>query len=330
MGLFDKIKDNAKNISIKAIEDVENDAYTVVPENTYPLEASTHEPDEAIQVESNEAIDTTPLPIEEPKHVESSKPDATPKKKEEPKQKPKEEPTQTPDKTDGQSSVTVRKEPAKTKEPEAQKAPEQPEILKPEPKPAPKQAPRSESKDPAIRPMQTSSGRVLDVTPHKVESPKQAIFARERAAMTALATQRRMNGAVPLFVTSHLNFKTRVFIDRVEYSGSFGKNVLPIEQIAWIKLRAGGTGIILETTAQKRVVMVVKPKDRLEFADAVMKVQAIQPKREKFKDTQTVRLDQLDQFGEGIDEIEKLARLYEKRIITKEEFDTKKKQILGI
>src|SRR5690606_18517694 len=120
------------------------------------------------------------------------------------------------------------------------------------------------------------------------------------------------------------------FINRIEYSGSFGKNILPLEQVAWIKLRYGGTGVIIETTEGKRVVMVVKPSDRLAFADAILKVQSMQPKKGKFRDTQTVRIDQLEKFGEGIDEIEKLAKLFDKGILSQEEFDKKKKQILGI
>jgi type II secretory pathway component GspD/PulD (secretin) len=148
--------------------------------------------------------------------------------------------------------------------------------------------------------------------------------------MVALAARRRMDGTVPIYTANHLTFKTRVFIDRIEYSGSFGRNVLPIDHVAWIKLRAGGTGVILETTEGKRVVMVVRPKDRLAFADAVMKVQSMQPKRVKFKDTQTIRIDQLEKIGEGVDEIEKLAKLYDKGILSQEEFDAKKRQILGL
>ncbi len=172
---------------------------------------------------------------------------------------------------------------------------------------------------------------IVDITPGKFVDPtKKAIYARERAALNALASQRKLNGTVPLYIAAHMNFKTRVFINRIEYSGSFGKNVIPIEQVAWVKLRHGGTGVIIETTEGKRVVMVVKQADRLAFADAVLKVQAMQPKKGKFRDTKTVRIDELEKFGEGIDEIEKLAKLFDKGILSQEEFDLKKKQILGI
>ncbi len=172
---------------------------------------------------------------------------------------------------------------------------------------------------------------IVDVAPGKFIDPtKKAIYARERAALTALASQRKLNGTVPLYVATHMNFKSRVFVNRVEYSGSFGKNVLPIEKIAWVKLRYGGTGVIIETVEGKRVVMVVKQADRLAFADAILKVQAMQPKKGKFKDTKTVRIDELEKFGDGVDEIEKLAKLYDKGILSQEEFDAKKKQILGL
>jgi hypothetical protein len=318
MGLFDKIKDNAKNISIRALEDTESDAY---PETAdYPAE----NPETGV-------IAPSPATIAEPAPQTEVKPTSKTPEKKEP------EPTKKPE------------QPKETKSDQKPAAPKTNPLIK---LPAPEKslpARTSVTRTPAskspfkstddIRPPKANVSRtpapagkkVLDVTPHKpVEPAKQAIYARERAAMTALAAQRRMNGSVPLYVTSHLNFKTRVYIDRIEYSGSFGKNVLPIDQVGWVKLRAGGTGIILETTEGKRVVMVVKPKDRLEFADAVLKVQAMQPKREKFKDTQTVRLDQLEKLGEGVDEIEKLAKLYEKGILTLEEFEAKKKQILGI
>lgn len=242
-----------------------------------------------------------------------------------------EEPTATP------VPVTVEEPAKEPTTPESKPKPASPTPEPPKATTIPGYTPSYKTPPPAPEPAkkinkpQGRGVKVIDVTPKKQGDPtKEAMYARERAALSALASQRRLNGTVALYVTQHLNFKTRVFIDRVEYSGSFGKNIIPIEQIAWVKLRHGGTGVILETSNSKKVVLVVKPTDRLEFADAVLKTQAMQPKRLKFKDTQTVRLDQLEKFSEGVDELEKLAKLLEKGILTQDEFDNKKKQILGL
>ena len=318
MGLFDKIKDNAKNISIKAIEAPDGDyslpeqssAADPTPDEVVPAPQAVIEP--SPQEETEQAIEA-----EEPEPVQEEKKETAPKS--EPSPKPSEKAIEEKPKAKEADKTPVTPKPHQP----YYKATLATPAVKTEEKPKPEQPKKQSTARPKTH--------VIDITPQKVQDPvKREIYARERAAMSALASQRKLNGVVPLYVTSHLNFKTRVFINRIEYSGSFGKNVLPIETVAWVKLRASGTGIIIETTAGKRVVMVVKPKDRLDFADAVMKVQEMQPKRTKFKDTKTVRIDQLEQFTDDYDELEKLARLREKGILTQEEFDTKKKKILGI
>jgi hypothetical protein len=170
-----------------------------------------------------------------------------------------------------------------------------------------------------------------DIKAVKIDDPeRRAYMSRERAAIAELSNQRRLEGKTALFTTSHLNFKTRVFINRIEYSGTFGKNVLPIEQVAWIRLRHGGTGVMIETTNGKKVVMVINPKDRLSFADAVMKMQSLVPKVIKINDSRTVRLDVLDKVSQDVDDIERIASLYKRGLITKAEYELKKKQILDI
>jgi ribosomal protein S25 len=318
MGLFDKIKDNAKNISIRAIEESdEGEEYGVDPnatldtadnsfDTTTPSPQDVIEPTETVNTDKPEVKE--PEPAKEPEEVAPTKAESSPKVTE----KPKEE------------------KPAKDKVQE--QTPEVPKPRQPYYKSTVVKVVDYKSKTDQKKTSTTRPGtHVIDITPQKIQDPvKREVYARERAAMSALASQRKLNGTVALYVTTHLNFKTRVYINRIEYSGSFGKNVLPIETVAWVKLRSGGTGIIIETTDGKRVVMVIKPKDRLDFADAVLKVQEMQPKRVKFKDTQTVRIDQLEQFTDDFDELEKLAKLRDKGIVTQEEFDTKKKKILGI
>jgi len=76
--------------------------------------------------------------------------------------------------------------------------------------------------------------------------------------------------------------------------------------------------------------MVINSKDRLSFADAVMKMQSLVPKVKKINDSRTVRLDVLDKVSEDVDDIERIASLYKRGLITKAEYELKKKQILDI
>jgi hypothetical protein len=336
MGLFDKIKDNAKNISIKAIEstrEYDNDLVADDQKNAGEVSnvAAVIEPTAPADIVKEVAEEL----VQEDRAVAASNGD---KRDNKDQKKDSETPAESKDPTRKSKVIEVskteyeqaKKEKQKSDEDETAKKAAKERLAKdftpsyksekPEPKP-----------DVIKKPVQRITVGINDVTPSRYVDPiKEAIYARERAALTALASRRKLDGSVPVYVTSHMNFKTRVFVDRLEYSGSFGKTVLPVEQIAWVKLRSGGTGIIVETHEGKRIVMVVKPTDRLSFADAVLKVQSMQPKKGKFKDTKTVRIDELEKFSEGVDEIEKLAKLYERGIITQDEFDKKKKQILGI
>ncbi len=336
MGLFDRIKDNARDLSMKAIEATREEIDDSEQKRNEPTATVTDaEPVEPVQ-EPAEVIDDPAFLLEEtePQPEEPEEPKVVkPAKKEEPKTEESEKPRHSKvieiSKTEYEESKKVKKaEETKqaAKERLAKSYTPSYKTAKPEDKsdsqaaaPAPK------------KPARTIPVGIIDITPGKFTDPtKQALYARERAALNVIASRRKLDGSVPLYVASHMNFKTRVFIDRIEYSGSFGKTKVPISQVAWIKLRATGTGIIIETTEGKRLVMVVKSSDRLAFADAVLKVQSMQPKKGKFKDTKTVRIDELDKFTEGVDEIEKLAKLFDKGILSQEEFDTKKKQILGI
>lgn len=355
MGLFDKIKDNAKTISMKALEatrEYDEDYRPQVPANEPAAESvleaapTPASPEEITitEVETDFLVDDD----QEPKPASQKK-----EKETEPEQTENKSKEDTEEKKPRKSKVTEiskaeheRAEREKRQEKAKQAAKER---LAKSYTPSYKSTAAAKSEDkedekaekvattktvskPATdkTPVKRPIG-IIDITPKKFQTPvKGASYARERAALSALASQRKLNGTIPLYTTTHMNFKTRVYINRIEYSGSFGKSVLPIKKVAWVKLRASGTGVILETTEGKRVVMVIKPVDRLSFADAILKVQALQPKRAKFQDTQTIRIDQLERFSEGVEEIEKLAKLYDKGILSQEEFEAKKKQILGI
>ncbi|MFZ1324002.1 MAG: SHOCT domain-containing protein [Candidatus Saccharimonadales bacterium] len=333
MGLFDKIKDNARDLSMKAIDATreyvdEEPAQGVIAPSAAPAavpkpaakktvpEAAEEEqvPVGKILSDVEEAFEAEALEVTAPEEelpAGIKLPEAVVTKPEKPASaaKPKQDEPQTGEASNEDSGDDSEAEgyvPYYKQKPNSGKKPS--EATKP-PKP-------------------TAN---VDVKPQKVTDPeKRAMLSRERTAIIELANQRRMEGKTPLFTTSHLNFKIRVYVDRVEYSGTFGKTVLPVNQIAWIRLRHGGTGVILETVGEKKVVMVVSQRDRLALADAVMKMQALVPTVQKFKDNKTVRLDVLEKATEDVDDIERIAKLYKRGLITKEEFELKKKQILKI
>ncbi len=363
MGLFDKIKDNAKTISMKAFETIEEEGAvegvnnTVQPTKTNANTDSKTSPEPVKEVvndtetdkvavaeilaEVETTIETEPQPENEEIVTEVEDADIF-----EVANEALEEPPTTPEVVEKvelpKAIITKPDKPEKS----VKTAVKEPVKL------TVKQAPQNTTpanqeeyipyykKDMA----KTSNGkRIIDVEKvlatgtnrdikrQKVEDPeKRAILNRERNAIIELSNQRRLEGKIALYTTSHLNFKTRVFINRIEYSGTFGKNVLPIEQVAWIRLRHGGTGVMIETTEGKKVVMVIGQKDRLAFADAVMKMQSLIPKVRKLKDDKTVRLDLMDKLSEDVDDIERIASLYKRGLITKSEFELKKKQILDL
>lgn len=355
MGLFDKIKDNAKTISMKAIEATReyDEDYTDV-EKAVGTNSTTPSASTASAASSSASPTTTIapepdtiIPTEDQMSYEDTEPANTPvadKPEDEDEVEPKpEEPkpvarkskvTEVPKKDIEEAEKLKKQEKAKQAAKERLAKSYTPSYKKSEAGSNKKIAVEDKTDSSNKKPSPVTAPKraaIVDIATGKPQdNVKQAVYARERAALNALSSQRRLNGTVPLYTTSHMNFKTRVYIDRVEYSGSFGKSSLPIEQVSWVKLRYDGTGVIIETTEGKRVVMVVKKSDRLAFADAVLKVQSLQPKKGKFKDNKTVRIDQLEKFGQGVDEIEKLAKLFDKGIITQEEFDAKKKQILGL
>lgn len=353
MGLFDKIKDNARNISIKALEDAdsyekdnqfeyqkpEQDtvASPVTPEGIIisPTIASNTTDDDISDIDES-AIDTGSVEIDTSENVAV---DTEKTEKKEPrKSKVTEISKAEHEKAEKEKKQTKAKQEAKERLAKAYVPSYKSESTSTAKSTSTDKADKEKTKKsddastkttkPIVR---KKSIGIIDVAPNKFQTPtKSAVYTRERVAMNIIASQRKLNGTVPLYTASHMSFKTRVFIDRIEYSGSFGKTAVPINKVAWVKLRFGGTGVIIETTEGKRIVMVVKPSDRLSFADAILRVQSLQPKKAKFKDNKTVRIDQLEKISEGVDEIEKLAKLYDKGILTQEEFETKKKQILGL
>lgn len=345
MGLFDKIKDNAKNISMMAIEStreyVDENPEKPAPKPAAQSSTVAQKPNKKVKpsetqtdVTSSNQTKTDPttevsvpaeinqsssIPSEldatQP-FVETPIPVATKPTEAEPNMQPPADNTL-------EMATTQQTEQPKDTDPDGYV----PYYKKESARPVATEREIVVNKAPEPPKLRLSD----DIKAVKIDDPeRRAYMSRERAAIAELSNQRRLEGKTALFTTSHLNFKTRVFINRIEYSGTFGKNVLPIEQVAWIRLRHGGTGVMIETTNNKKVVMVINPKDRLPFADAVMKMQSLVPKVKKINDSRTVRLDVLDKVSEDVDDIERIASLYKRGLITKAEYELKKKQILDI
>jgi len=120
----------------------------------------------------------------------------------------------------------------------------------------------------------------------------------------------------PLYKTSFGGFWIRVYSNRVDFKAGAGSESVPINQIASVHLAVIGImKITLETTGGKKYNIPTHKKK--EVQQAIYQAQARLTKNSSQKPTNT-------------DELIKLNELREKGIISQDEFDLKKKQILGI
>jgi hypothetical protein len=307
MGLFDKIQDNAKAASFRALEESSAndapapDAGSHSPEPSRPQNADV-EPDDVLEAKDLNAQDeladlddlmqdyedTTEVPI----RVSSGDDEAEKANVSKAGEKPK---TAETDKHDDEDATPVK---------------------------VTKRAPKDDNDDDG------DDGEPVRVTQRPAAARPVARPGTDTLA--SYASQLQMTGSKPIFMTTHMKFKTNVYVNRVEYSGSFGKIVLPVDKIAWIKLRIVGTGIIIETTTGKRVVMIVKPSDRVKLCDAVLKAQefALAKGGRHIRAKQAAQ--ELEHLSASLRELEKLADLRDKGVLSEEEFTAKKKQLLGL
>lgn len=110
--------------------------------------------------------------------------------------------------------------------------------------------------------------------------------------------------------------KVEVFSNRVDWSLAFKRNSVPINTVASIELGIPlYAQVIIETTGGKKLKIPVAPGQKKKLRDAIYEAQSApqNPVIEK---------------PSNLDELEKLAQLKEKGIITEEEFETKKKVLL--
>jgi len=311
MGLFDKIKDNAKSVSLKALDEAEN--IDKVDEKPKSTDDSRHRAGVSGSTHHNHESKTHDEKRPEPS-TDRSEPGKAPG-----------ELGRIPVRNGASFDVTKKVDRPKTDS--TDEAP----AARPEPKPVSKPKIEEVPEEP-VDDDEDLDDEDDDQDEEEVdlEEAKETTSRRSGETLASLAAQLQMSGTEPIFSTEHMNFRTKVYINRIEYMGSFGKIVIPVNKVGWIKIRVAGTGIIVETTTNKRVVMIVKPKDRIRLCDAIMRVQEINIERGKVAAVRGTSGADLERLSVSIDELEKLAKLKDKGIITEKEFLAKKRQLLGV
>ncbi len=113
-----------------------------------------------------------------------------------------------------------------------------------------------------------------------------------------------------------LGFRAAVHDDHISVK-MFGRNEqkIPLNQIASAQVDLAGS-VTIETTGGKRIQIPMKMGEKAKFRDAVWAAQK--------NNTQT------DHSFSVADEIQKLAALKEQGILTVDEFENKKRQLLNL
>jgi hypothetical protein len=119
----------------------------------------------------------------------------------------------------------------------------------------------------------------------------------------------------PIYQTSNMGFWIKIYPNRIEFKSGTGSQSIPINQIASVQLgRMGMMQITLESTGGKKYSIPTNKKK--EVQQAIYDVQA------RFAGNSQVQTNIAD-------ELARFHELKEKGIITQEEFDRRKKQLLG-
>ena len=124
-----------------------------------------------------------------------------------------------------------------------------------------------------------------------------------------------MSAAV--FEAKYLGTHFSVFPDRVDWRIMSMSHSVPIASIASVELPPLHNGVHLLTTGGKRYTLTTGPKHKRPLHDAI--VGQLAKARETSGATATSNLD----------ELKKLAELRDAGVVTKEEFEAKKKTLLS-
>jgi hypothetical protein len=120
-----------------------------------------------------------------------------------------------------------------------------------------------------------------------------------------------------LFKTSYAGSTVTIYENRLEWKMLFKKQSILLSQIASIDTTIPMyAGVVIETTGGKKYKIPVMFTQKKNLEEAIYQAQAGggSPK----------------QGGQNIGDLEKLAELRDKKIITEEEFNAKKKEILSL
>lgn len=124
-----------------------------------------------------------------------------------------------------------------------------------------------------------------------------------------------MSSEAPIFQTSYLGSKVQVYRDRLVYKMFLTKKTIPIDQIASIDpVMSGYAGVKIETTGGKKIKIPVGLMSKKKLEEAIFRAK---------------RGDAPVQSS-GVQDLEKLAELKAKGLVTEDEFNQKKKQLLGL
>ena len=124
------------------------------------------------------------------------------------------------------------------------------------------------------------------------------------------------SGERPFYETNYLGFWIKVYPNRVDFKAGAGSESIPISQIASVhQAMMGLMKVIIETAGGKKYQIPTTKKKEVQQAiyDAQAKISATGQSK-----------------SSEADEVIKLNELREKGILSQEEFDKKKKQILGL
>lgn len=118
----------------------------------------------------------------------------------------------------------------------------------------------------------------------------------------------------PLYQSSSWGFKVAVFEDRIESKFLGQMKVIPLSSISSVTKEPLDLRAYLILNSGEKTSL--NPKDTKEF---IRIVSELLNKKATTKTTNS-----------NLDELDKLATLKEKGVVTQEEFESKKKQLLGI
>lgn len=123
-----------------------------------------------------------------------------------------------------------------------------------------------------------------------------------------------------IYKTSYVGSNVSVFADRLEWGFLLSKKSIPVSQIASIdQCMTGYAGIKLETTGGKKIAIPVSLFAKKKLVESIYQAKST-----------SATGGQIIQQSSDLDELDKLAKLKEKGVISEQEFDAKKKQLLGL